>query len=62
MDQLQNEWWGYLHTNGTVQVKRFFGPRDIAEAQESDFVVRTTVPFVAVNREDAMVKAESVLL
>lgn len=62
MDSLQNEWWGYLHTNGTVQVKRYFDSRDIEEALESDFVVKTAGPFNAVDRAEAIVKAESTLL
>ena len=55
-------WWGYLHTNNTVQVKRFFDYRDIREAQQSDFVVKTTLPFSAANRQDAMRKAASTLI
>lgn len=47
------EWWGYVHINGRIQVKRFFGQRDIDEANESDFVVRTAGPFMATDRADA---------
>lgn len=47
-------WWGYLHVSLSVQVKRYFGPKDIQEAQESDFVIRTCGPFKARNREEAM--------
>ena len=38
-------WWGYIHTNGTIQVKRYFGPEDIREAHESPFVARVYGPF-----------------
>ena len=39
------EWWGYLHVEGTLQVKRYFGPRDIEEAHESPFVDMVHGPF-----------------
>jgi len=48
------KWWGYLHTNGTIQVKRYFGPEDISEAHESPFVARVVNPFDAENRELAV--------
>lgn len=48
------QWWGYLHTNGTIQVKRFFDTLDIIEAADSPFVQRTTGPFNAVDRADAV--------
>ena len=50
-----NEWWAYLHTNGTIQVKRFLGSvADIVEdCLESPFVVKFTTPFPAKDREDA---------
>lgn len=52
--QKDNQWWGYLHTSGTLQVKRYFEPRDIEEAEQSDFVLETYQPFYAANREDAI--------
>lgn len=48
------EWWGYLHVEGTLQVKRYFGPRDIKEAQESPFVDIVHGPFLAQDRDDAL--------
>lgn len=48
------EWWGYLHVEGTLQVKRYFGPRDIKEAQESPFVDIVHGPFSADGREQAL--------
>jgi len=33
-----NKWWGYIHENGTLHVKRFFGAEDIWEAEASPFV------------------------
>lgn len=53
MDNLQ--WWGYIHTNGSPQAKRWFGDqRDIDEARESDFVAEVYGPFMAANREAAL--------
>ena len=50
------EWWGYLHTNGTIQVKRYFGEADLGEADESPFVAYRTCVIEAENREDAVLK------
>lgn len=47
-------WWGYLHTEGTLQAKRYFSPEDIQEARESPFVVRTYGPFRAQGRDEAL--------
>ena len=48
-------WWGYIHQDGSVQVKRWFGDqRDIDEARESDFVETTYGPFKAANRSAAL--------
>jgi hypothetical protein len=53
-------WWGYLHSNGTVQVKRWFGDhKDYTEDCEgNDFVQRVVKPFHAETRE----KAEEVIV
>jgi hypothetical protein len=51
------EWWAYLHTNGTVQVKRFYNQLDIEEAMESSFVADTFGPFEAESRNIASVIA-----
>jgi len=50
----QNLWWGYKHISGTYQAKRYFGPLDIQEAQESDFCEQVSQPFLAHDREDAL--------
>lgn len=42
-----NKWWGYIHSNGTVHVKRYFGPKDFEDAKESAFVLRYFGPFEA---------------
>lgn len=52
-------WWGYVHENGTIQVKRFFDSKDIKEADESPFCLRTYGPFKCNGRDMAI---ENVLL
>ena len=49
-----NKWWGYIHTNGSIQVKRYFGAEDIREAHDSPFVARVHGPFLAVDRDQAI--------
>lgn len=48
-------WWAYLHANGTVQVKRWFG--DHADYTDdctgNDFVQKVVKPFEASTREEA---------
>lgn len=48
-------WWGYLHQNGTVQIKRWFGDhKDYTEdCDGNDFVQRVVEPFKAGSREEA---------
>jgi hypothetical protein len=46
-------WWGYRHVNGNYQVKRYFEPLDIQEAQESPFCAEVSGTFRAEDREDA---------
>lgn len=52
------QWWAYRHTNGTIQLKRYFDKRDMEDAEESPFVDEYTRPFSADNREHAMEIAE----
>ena len=54
-------WWGYIHINGHIQVKRYFSPLDIKEADESPFVKMTIGPFKAQDREDAIKQIEEKL-
>jgi hypothetical protein len=49
-----NQWWGYLHTQGTIHAKRYFDKRDLEEAGESLFVKSYYSPFLADNREEAL--------
>lgn len=48
-------WWGYLHQNGSIQVKRWFGDhKDYTEDCEgNDFVQEIVYPFEAPNHEKA---------
>lgn len=48
-------WWGYLHANGTIQVKRWLGdPKDYTEDCEGNDLVQLVVrPFVAKSQEEA---------
>jgi len=55
------KWWGYRHTNGSLQAKRFFGFQDICEAEDSPFVDRTAGPFEAKDRQDAINKLKEAL-
>lgn len=47
-------WWGYRHTNGTIQTKRYFSQMDLDEAIESPFVAQTYGPFEAQGRDEAL--------
>lgn len=50
---MEIKWWGYLHTDGSVHVKRYFGPEDLVEARESPFVRSAYGPFDAENHFNA---------
>ena len=49
-------WWGYLHQNNSIQVKRWFGDhKDYGEdCDGNDFVQRVVPPFAAASREEAI--------
>lgn len=53
-----NEWWGYKHTSGTYQAKRYFGQLDITEALESPFCEMVVGPFLAKDRDEALEKVK----
>jgi len=46
-------WWGYLHQNGNIQVKRWFGDhKDYTDDVDgNDFVVQVVRPFSAETRQ-----------
>lgn len=60
-DAFPVEWWGYLHINGSIQVKRFYDKRDLDEARESPFVERVIDPFLAGTRKDALEKIKKLI-
>ena len=48
-------WWGYLHSNGQPQLKRWFGDvKDYTDdCYDNDFVVEVVTPFEADNHKGA---------
>jgi hypothetical protein len=55
------EWWAYVHTTGTLQLKRYFGYKDLLEARESPFCKHVAGPFEADSREEAETIARNLL-
>lgn len=51
---MDNLWWGYLHTNDQLQVKRFSDQKDIDEACASLFCKRVFQAFEAKGRQEAI--------
>jgi hypothetical protein len=47
-------YWGYKHTSGTYQAKRYFGALDTNEAKDSPFCEQVVGPFLAKDREEAL--------
>lgn len=49
-------WWGYLHQNGSIQVKRWFGDHEdyTTDCYGNDFVQKVVPPFSAPDREKAL--------
>lgn len=49
-------WWGYLHQNGSVQVKRWFGNHKDYQDDciGNPFVLQVVEPFAANSREEAI--------
>ena len=58
------EWWGYLHTEGTIQVKRVLWDIELClqEANLSPFVKQVFPPFNAKDREKAIKHIKVLLL
>lgn len=48
------QWWGYVHTQGTLQAKRYFDQGDIDEARSSPFCAQVFGPFPASGRDEAL--------
>lgn len=49
-----NTWWGYKHTDGSLQAKRYFDDQSIKDAYLSPFVARVVGVFEANSREEAL--------
>jgi len=54
------QWWGYIHENGSIQVKRYMenesthNDQSIQDAKESPFVSHVYGPFEAKTRDQAI--------
>lgn len=55
------EWWGYIHENNTIQVKRYWDKQDLQDARESDFVQRVFGPFLVSGKEEAIEKIKEII-
>lgn len=55
-----NLWWGYKHTSGTYQAKRYLDKLDIDEAEQSPFAEQVVYPFYATSRDEAIEHVKSV--
>jgi len=56
------EWYGYIHINGSLHVKRYFDRGDIEEASSSPFVASITgCPIEAASREEAVKEISKIL-
>jgi len=51
-----NWWWGYLHQNGTIQLKRWFGDIDdyTRDCEGNEFVQIVVKPFRADTFKEAL--------
>ena len=56
-------WWGYLHQNGTIQLKRWFGDHKdyIDDCEGNPFVLKVVEPFEANTREEALIIISDIL-
>lgn len=51
---MKQKWWGYRHTNSSVQAKLFWGQADLDDAYESPFCAQVVQPFEAGSRDEAL--------
>ncbi len=49
-------WWAYVHSNNSIQVKRWFGDHAdyTTDCYDNDFIQQVQPPFEADTREAAM--------
>jgi hypothetical protein len=57
----KRQWWGYVHTSGTLQAKPYFEPLDIQEARQSPFCKKVVGPFEASGRDEALLIVETLV-
>jgi hypothetical protein len=59
-----NKWWGYLHENGSIQVKPWHGDHGdyTTDCQDNPFVKQVVEPFEAPSYGDAVTYVRSCLL
>ena len=52
----KNMWWAYLHANGKVIPKRWFGDHKdyTKDCEDNDFVVKVLQPFECNDRDTAL--------
>lgn len=46
-------WWGYIHVDKSIHIKRYFNDGDINDARWSPFVEHVFEEFEASSREEA---------
>jgi hypothetical protein len=51
-------WWGYVHINMSLQVRRQISLSKFKTAEESDFILHVFQPFYATDRQDAINKLD----
>lgn len=53
---MMHMWWGYLHKNGTIQLKPWFGDHKdyTTDCKDNEFVVKVCPPFYAGNKDLAI--------
>lgn len=49
-------WWGYIHIDESVHLKRYFDKLDISDALDSPFVKSVYGPWEVNSREEALKK------
>jgi len=59
------QWWGYRHTNGNYQVKRWYGGElgqaALEDAYSSPFVDKVAQPFEAHGRQQALDRCRAII-
>ena len=53
---MNNMWWGYLHSNGHIAVKRWYGDHAdyTNDCVGNPFVIKVVKPFYAHDKAEAM--------